>query len=199
MAEPQRHYTPDEYLALERAASRKSEYIEGQIVALAGAARQHNLITANLIRELGGQLRHKPCEVYSSDMRVKVSSTGLYTYPDVVVACGEPECEDAELDTLLNPTCLIEVLSKSTADDDRGYKFEQYRTLPSVSEIVFVAQGFVHVVHYGRRDAETWILSETRDSGDVLTMTSVDVEISVGEIYAKVLFPESVGPKAVSE
>ncbi len=197
MAEPQRHFSPDEYLALEREASTKSEFIEGHIFALAGASRQHNLITGNLIRELGGQLRNRPFEVYPSDMRVKVSGTGLYTYPDVVVACGEPEFEDAELDTLLNPTVLIEVLSKSTADHDRGYKFEQYRSLPSVCEVLFVAQDSVHVVHYSRQDDDTWILSETRDTGDRVQMTSIGVEISVAEIYVKVRFADTVGPKAV--
>lgn len=197
MAQPQHHISPAEYLALERAASTKSEYVDGQIFALAGASRQHNLITANLIRELGGQLRRQPCEVYPSDMRVKVSSSGLYTYPDVVVVCGEPEFEDTELDTLLNPTVLIEVLSKSTADYDRGQKFEQYRTLPSVREVLFVAQDSIHLVHYRRQKHGTWILTETRDPEASLAMPSIATEISVAEMYAKVRFEEPSRPKAV--
>ncbi len=197
MAHPQQHFTPAEYLALEREASTRSEYVEGQIFAMAGASRQHNLITANVIRELGTQLRQKPCEVYPSDMRVKVSSTGLYTYPDVVVVCAEPEFEDAELDTLLNPTVLVEVLSKSTADYDRGQKFEQYRTLPSLREVLFIAQDSRHLVHYQRQSDGTWILSETRDPDDRLAMTAIGAEIPMAEVYAKVRFEDTAGPKAI--
>lgn len=198
MAQPQHRYTPVEYLALEREASRKSEFVDGQIFALAGASRRHNLITANVIRELGSQLRRQPCEVYPSDMRVKVSSSGLYTYPDIVVVSGEPEFEDAELDTLLNPTALIEVLSKSTADYDRGQKFEQYRTLPSLREVLFVAQDSIHLVHYRRRKDGTWILSETRDPEVFLSMPAIAAEISVAEMYAKVRLEEASRPRAVT-
>ncbi len=197
MAQPRQHVTPAEYLALEREAATRSEYADGHIFAMAGASRQHNLITANVIRELGTQLRHKPCEVYPSDMRVKVSSTGLYTYPDVVVVCEEPEFEDAELDTLLNPTVLVEVLSQSTADYDRGHKFEQYRTLPSLREVLFVAQDSSHVVHYQRQHDDTWILSETRDANARLAMSSIGAEIPIEEVYAKVRFEEPAGPKAI--
>ncbi len=194
MAQPQERLAPAEYLALERAASTRSEYVGGEIFAMAGASRQHNLITGNVIRELGSQLRRKPCEVYPSDMRVKVASTGLYTYPDVVVVCEEPAFEDAELDTLLNPTVLVEVLSKSTADYDLGRKFEQYRTLPSLREVLFVAQGSVHLVHCRRQSDDTWILSETRDANERLAMTSIGAELPVAEVYAKVRFAELAGP-----
>src|SRR5919198_4874617 len=119
-------YTPEEYLALERAARHKSEYVNGRIYALAGASRAHNLIVVNVSAELRAQLRGRPCETYASDMRVKVSQTGLYTYPDVVVVCGEPRFEDAQVDTLLNPTVIIEVLSESTESYDRGEKFAHY-------------------------------------------------------------------------
>ncbi len=197
MAQPQEQFTSAEYLVQERRASRRSEYLGGQIFAMAGASRQHNLITGNVVRELGARLRRTPCEVYPSDMRVKVSSTGLYTYPDAVVACEEPEFEDAELDTLLNPTVLVEVLSKSTADYDRGQKFEHYRTLASLKEVLFVAQDAAHVVHYRRQTDDTWILSETRDPEARLALTSIETEIPLAEIYAKVRFKEPAGPTAV--
>lgn len=197
MAQPQQHLTPAEYLARERAASTRSEYLDGQIFAMAGASRQHNLITGNLVRELGSQLRTGACEVYPSDMRVKVPSTGLYTYPDVTVVCDEPEFEDSELDTLLNPTVLIEVLSKSTADYDQGQKFEQYRTLASLQEVLFVAQDSVHLVHYRRQSDETWILSETRDPEGLLALSSIGAELASTEVYAKVRFG-AAGPKALS-
>ena len=112
--------TPEQYLASERKSSVKSEYDNGSIYAMAGASRTHNLIASNLNREIGSQLRDRPCEVYISDMRVCVSQTGLYTYPDVVAVCGEPHFQDGELDTLLNPTVIVEILSHSTEADDRG-------------------------------------------------------------------------------
>src|SRR2546428_181935 len=109
----QPRYTPEEYLALERKADYKSEYANGQIIAMAGASRSHNLIAGNLYREVSQQLRGRPCEAYISNIRVKVSRTGLYTYPDVVAVCGEIHFEDVRNDTLLNPTVIVEVLSSS--------------------------------------------------------------------------------------
>ena len=105
------YVSPEEYLALERAAEYKSEYLSGEIFAMTGASRKHNLIAINIAGSLNQQLKGNPCEVYSSDMRVKVRATGLYTYPDVVVVCGEPQFEDDHVDTLLNPTLLLEILS----------------------------------------------------------------------------------------
>src|SRR4051794_10859027 len=107
-------YTPEQYLALERKATFKSEYYNGSIYAMAGASRAHNLVAGNLFREVGSQLKDCPCEVYMSEMRVRVGPTGLYTYPDIVAVCGEPQFQDGELDTLLNPTLIVEVLSSST-------------------------------------------------------------------------------------
>ena len=136
---PKARFTPEEYLALERQAEYRSEFFHGEIFAMAGASREHNLIAGNVSRELGNQLKGRPCETYQSDMRVKVSDTGLYTYPDVVVACGELAFEDDEVDTLLNPTLLIEVLSESTESYDRGKKFGYYRTIQSLAEYLLVA------------------------------------------------------------
>ena len=124
-------YTPEQYLALERRAEFRNEYDNGTIRAMSGASRLHNLIAGNLHGEIRSQLRDRPCESYVTDMRVRVTPAGLYTYPDVVVVCGEPRFEDGELDTLLNPTVLAEVLSPSTAAYDRGRKFAQYQRLDS--------------------------------------------------------------------
>src|SRR5689334_10624198 len=125
-------YTPQEYLALERGSPLKHEYYNGSIFVMAGASREHNLITLNLGGELRAQLRDRPCETYVSDMRVLVARTGLYTYPDIVIVCGERQFEDAEADTLLNPTVLFEVLSPSTEAYDRGKKSAHYRRLESL-------------------------------------------------------------------
>ncbi len=191
MAQPQQRMTPAEYLALERQAPTKSEYLDGEMFAMAGASRRHNLITLNVGAELRGQLRGQPCEAYPSDMRVKVGESGLYTYPDVVVVCGEPRFEDAVPDTLLNPTLLVEVLSKSTADYDLGVKFGYYRTVPSLREVLFVAQAEVHVVHCVRQDDGSWLLSETREADDCLRLVAVEAELKMTEVYAKVPFEDA--------
>jgi Uma2 family endonuclease len=179
--------TVEEYLALERQASCKSEYFNGEVFAMSGASRRHNLISLNIGAELRAHLQQRPCEVYTSDMRVKISRTGLYTYPDVVVVCGDPTFEDAEVDTLLNPLLLVEVLSKSTEDYDRGGKFEHYRTLPSLHEYLLVA---CHVVHYTRQPDNTWLLAETSEITDQIHLPSVDCSLALSEVYAKVRFPQ---------
>ena len=124
---PKTFFTPEEYLRLEHEADCKSEYFNGRIFAMAGAGPEHVLIVGNVVTQLNLQLRERPCTVYSTDLRVRVSPTGLYTYPDVVVVCEEPSFADEEKDTLLNPTLIVEVLSPTTQDYDRGEKFERYR------------------------------------------------------------------------
>ena len=131
-SERKTHLAPKEYLALERKADVRGEYLDGDMVAMSGGSREHNLIVTNIVRELSSQLKRKPCEVYPSNMRVKVSATGLYTYPDVVVVCDDPRFEDAHIDTLLNPAVIFEVLSDSTESYDRGAKFGHYRKILSL-------------------------------------------------------------------
>ncbi len=126
------YVTPADYLAAERKSALKSEYINGHVYAMAGASRVHNLIALNTASELRAQLRGRPCEAYVNDMRVKVERTGMYTYPDVIALCEEPRFEDENVDTLLNPTVIIEVLSPSTERYDRGEKFAHYRRLESL-------------------------------------------------------------------
>jgi len=196
MAQPKpiSRYTPAEYLELERAAQTKSGYLDGEIFAMAGASRRHNLITGSVVTRLTSQLESQPCEVYPSDMRVRVPATNLYTYPDVVVVCEEPRFEDAELDVLLNPTLLVEVLSPSTAGYDRGITFDSYRTIESLREVLFIAQESVHVVHYVRQDDGTWLLSETRDPEGCLHLASIGASLNLSEVYAKAHFDEKPRP-----
>lgn len=188
---PKPYLTPEEYLARERRAEYKSEYFKGEMFAMGGASREHNLIAGNLNRALGNQLLDRPCEVYQSDMRVKVGPTGLYTYPDVVVVCGQPQFEDAELDTLLNPTVLFEVLSVSTEDYDRGRKSAHYRTVPSLREYVLVAQRTCHVEQLTRQPDGRWLLSETDDLEGVLALPSIGCELKLRDVYAKVTFGQT--------
>jgi Uma2 family endonuclease len=182
-------YTPEQYLTLERKAEYKSEYINGYIIAMSGASREHNLVAGNIFRELSTQLKGRPCEAYIGDMRVKVSPTGLYTYPDVVVACEEIRFEDAQVDTLLNPTVIVEALSPSTEACDRGEKFGHYQRLDSLQEYLMVAQDRVCIEHYGRH-GNRWELSETRDLDETVQLGSIGCELMLREVYDKVQFPE---------
>ena len=139
-AHPSLRLTPEEYLALERKSEHKSEYFNGEMFAMTGASEPHNLIAGNVFASLHFQLRTRQCKVYPSDMRVKVGPVGLYTYPDVTVVCGEARFDDAQKDTLTNPTIIVEVLSASTEGYDRGKKFEHYRKLESLAEYFLFAE-----------------------------------------------------------
>ena len=184
--QPKTYLTPGEYLAIERKAEFKSEYFNGEMFAMAGASERHVLIVTNLVAELRGQLRRRPCTVYSTDLRVRVSPAGLYTYPDVVVVCGQAQFADDQKDTLLNPTLIIEVLSDSTKDYDRGDKFQHYRTLASLTEYVLVAQDKCHVEHYVRQPENRWLLSETNEVKDTIHLSSIECDLALAEVYDKV-------------
>jgi Uma2 family endonuclease len=179
--------TPEEYLEIERRAERKSEYYKGEVFAMAGASRKHGLIVANLVAELRQQLKKKPCEVYPTDMRLRVAPTGLYTYPDVIVVCGEPQFADDQSDTLLNPTLIIEVLSPSTQDYALGRKFEHYRTLPSLTDYLTVAQNRPHTEHRYRQDSH-WTLVDYDGITQTISLPSIDAVLSLAEVYDKVEF-----------
>jgi Uma2 family endonuclease len=188
LAQP--YYSLEQYLALERKATHKSEYINGQIFAMAGASRQHNRITLNIAGELRAQLRGRPCEAFVNDMRVKVSSTGMYTYPDAAALRGEPRFEDEQIDTLLNPSVIVEVLSDSTEAYDRGDKFAHYRRLESLTDYVLIAQDKVRVEHYVRQ-GDQWVLSEISDPSGTLHLSSIGCALALRDIYDRVEFASS--------
>jgi Uma2 family endonuclease len=178
-------WTPEEYLAWERLQPEKHELHDGEVFAMAGAKLAHNKVVGNVVGELREALRHKPCTVYPSDLRVKVPATGLYTYPDASIVCGREELEDDTLDTLLNPLVLVEVLSESTKDYDRGTKFTNYRTIPSFREYLLIATDQVLVEHYTRGEDGLWVLREHR-AGERFALASVGCELAVDELYLKV-------------
>lgn len=180
-----RDWTPQEYLAWERQQPARHELFQGEVFAMGGATREHNLLVVNITAELRNALRKKPCETYPSDMRVKVPAAGLYTYPDASVVCGKPEFEDANFDTLLNPLVLVEVLSDSSERYDRGKKFEQYRSIPSLTDYVLVSQDHVLVEHFRRGEGGTWVLSEVRAGGRV-ELLGPACALDIDEIYFKV-------------
>ncbi|HKP71978.1 MAG TPA: Uma2 family endonuclease [Pyrinomonadaceae bacterium] len=188
---PETYLTPEEYLAHERKAEYKNEYFDGAIYAMTGASREHNLIDTNIIGELRQRLKGKPCEVYPSDMRIRIPSVGLYTYPDAVVVCGEPKFEDAHVDTLLNPTLVVEVLSPSTESYDRGKKFGYYRSIESLAEYLLVAQDEHKVEQYVRQPDGRWLLSDIRTPEGVVELVSVPAALPLREIYDRVVLPSS--------
>lgn len=179
-------YTPEEYLALERTAEFRSELIDGEIVAMSGASANHNVIAGNCFAAIHYQLRGRSCRIFMADMRVRVDSAGLYTYPDLAGLCGEPVFDDEQADSLLNPGLLVEVLSPSTEAYDRGEKFALYRRLDSLIDYVLVSQDKLRVEHYRRRD-EQWLLTVYEDPAASLVLDSLAVTLPIGEIYDKVL------------
>lgn len=185
-SQPKTFLTPEEYLTLERKAEYKSEYVNGEVYAMVGASRRYNLISTNIIASLAQQLKKRPCEVYPSDMRVRVPATNLYTYPDVIVVCGEAKFEDEHVDTLLNPTVLVEVLSPSTASYDRTRKFGYYRTIESLAEYLLVAQDEYKVEQYARQPDNRWLLSDISSLEGVVNLDSIQCVLSLADIYDKV-------------
>lgn len=193
-AMPKTKLTPTEYLAIERQAEFKSEYYRGEMFAMAGASEEHCLAKDNLAGEVGNQLKSRRWRVVTSDMRVKVDPTGLYTYPDVVIYCDRPEFEDDVFDTLLNPRAIVEVLSKSTEAYDRGPKFRHYRQIPSLQEYVLVWQDEPVVERHVRQPDGSWLLTEFAGLDRVLEFTSVPARVPLAEIYRDVAFPD-VAPR----
>jgi Uma2 family endonuclease len=195
-AAEKRRYTPEEYLALERKAPYKSEYYRGEIFAMSGVSREHNQIAGNIYRSLGNQFEDRPCEAFIADLRVRVLPTGLYTYPDVAALCGEPRFEDEEVDTLLNPSLVVEVLSPSTEDYDRKKKFDHYRRIDSLREYVLVSQDRVRVERFTRQGRD-WLLTIFERRDETLGLASVNAEIPLRAIYARVEVPDAEdGPAA---
>ena len=182
----QTRYTAEEYLTLERSAPCKSEFHDGQIYAMTGASRKHNLITVNIAGELRNQLKIRTCEVYSNDMRIKSAEANSYHYPDIVVACGTTLFEDTQVDTLLNPTLLIEVLSPSTEAYDRGGKFAHYRKIATLREYLLVSQDQPSIERYVRQ-GDVWILTEAVALEASVPLESIDCVLSLREVYDKVL------------
>ena len=190
----QTHLTPEEYIALERKAipdadTVRSEYVTGEIIAMSGASRVHNLITNNISGELRNLLKGSGCETYANEMRVSSPLTSSYFYPDVIVVCEEPRFEDDVFDTLRNPILLVEVLSPSTEAYDRGEKFAHYRQLASLQEYVLVAQDQIFVEHF-RRQEKQWILTDFQKREESLSLPSIQCELPLQEIFERVTFPD---------
>ena len=180
--------TPQEYLAIERAAAFKSEFYDGQMYAMTTGPARHSLLATNIAAEFSNRLRGKKCVPYNGDLRIQVSATGLFTYPDLSVICGTLQFADAD-DTVTNPSVLVEVLSPSTEAYDRGQKFLQYRHIPSLREYLLVSQHEPLLELFVRQDNSLWSLREAAGLDARLEIPSLEITVSLAEIYANVTFP----------
>jgi Uma2 family endonuclease len=192
---PKQKWTPESYLEFERVSETKHEYLDGEVYEMVGGSPRHNLIMVNTLATLHAQLRKRPCIVFPNDMRIKVSPTGLYTYPDLSVVCGEPRFEDEKRDTLLNPVALFEILSPSAERHDRGKKFLHYRALPSLLSSVLIAQDSYHIEHYARQPDNTWVLRDAKGMDAVLELPAIGCTLALADVYEKVSFDGEEAPE----
>jgi len=188
------YITPEEYLERERKAEFKSEYYGGQIYAMAGASMEHVTICTNISGELRDALKNGRCRTFASDLRLSTDPDGLYTYPDVFVVCGKPLLTDSHMDTVTNPTLIIEVLSDSTEKHDRGAKFAHYRQIQSLREYVLVSQHAPTVEQYVRQDNGKWLYSSVSGLEASVEFPSVAVTLQLSEVYRNVEFPVPKAP-----
>jgi Uma2 family endonuclease len=184
---PQPRLPFEDWLAMERvAADQRSEYVGGEVFGMAGGTEEHNLIALNVGAELRNQLKDKPCRVYPSDMKVRIASDDVATYPDVMVICGERQFCDDRRDVVTNPTLIVEVLSDSSEAYDRGDKFRHYRNLPSLQAYLLLSQYRIQAELFLRQPDGTWSLSSYQDPSESIPLRVVDAELSLAEVYDKV-------------
>lgn len=191
---PETKWTPAEYLAFEREqCDAKHEYLNGRIIpmaetirGMAGASLAHNRIVSNLVISLGTQMRGRPCDVFSGDMRIHIPATGLYTYPDVAALCNAPQFEDDQQDVLLNPSVIIEVLSPSTEAYDRGAKFDHYRSIETLRTYVLIAQDNIHIERFQRQESG-WLLTVAKRLEASVRLEAIGCELALADVYARVL------------
>ena len=179
---------PGEYLRRERLAEFRSEYFAGEIFAIAGGSFRQSLIKLNVGAEFRSALKGKSCMACDSDLRIKVSASGLYTYPDASVICEPVEFEDEHRDTVLNPVLLVEVLSPSTEAYDRGKKFEHYRRISSMRDYLLISQDAPHIEHFHRNENQTWTLTDINGMEAKVDIASLGICLQLREVYEKVDF-----------
>jgi len=177
------HYTIEEYLEMERASNVKHEYYQGEIFAMAGANPRHNWIFTNVFGELCAQLKDDPCRPYGSDMRMHIPENTLFTYPDISIYCGDPTTIDQDEDTVIQPTIIIEILSKSTRDYDRGTKFNLYRDIPTLKEYMLIDTEKIGVEVFRINAHNQWELQESKTLQQTAQLPTVGVSLSMQNIY----------------
>jgi Uma2 family endonuclease len=177
------YYTIEEYLEMERASDVKHEYYQGEIFAMPGAGQRHNIIFRNVFLRAGTQLLNKPCQPYGSDMRMHIPENTLFTYPDISIYCGDPTIIDEEEDTLIQPTIIIEILSKSTRDYDQGKKFNLYCDIPTLKEYVLIDTEKIGVKVFRINEQKQWMLQEYKTVEETVQLPTVDVSLLIKDIY----------------
>ena len=195
----QTYYTPEQYLEMEEKAEFKSEYVSGQIFAMAGASPRHNTISANILGEIRSRLRGGPCQPFGSDQRVTIMQTGLKTYPDVSVVCGELHLHPLDRNSLINPIVVFEVPSDSTEGRDRGEKWAHYRRLDSLEEYVLVSQTEARVELYVRQDDGSWKYTATEGLEASVFLPSLDCALPLAEVYDRIVFEEPTPAEATAD
>ena len=195
-AQPVPFYTPEQYIELEKTSEFKSEYLSGQIFAMAGGSPEHSAIGNNIGREMGNLLKREPCQVFNSDLRVTIMQSGLMTHPDVSVVCGEQHRHPLDKNSIINPTVLFEVLSPTTEAYDRGEKWAHYRRLDSLQEYILVSQNKARVEQYVRQDDSSWKFRAVEGLAASLFLPSLGCSLPLSEVYDKVSLDE---PSAVGE
>jgi Uma2 family endonuclease len=190
-ANPERRYTLEEYLELDRTSEERLEFWDGEVFCMSGGSRSHDQIIINCIVKLSARLGASKCRVFSADMRIKVPSAPPYRYGDLSALCGEAEFEEVSgVDTLVNPELIVEVLSPSTEAYDRGDKFTHYKSIPTLREYLLVSQHRPHVTHLFKQDDGKWIHSEANDLESSVRLDSLDCELPMSEIYRDVTFDD---------
>lgn len=187
-AVPESRFSLEEYLSRERVAEFKSEFYQGEIFAMTGGSPTHNDIGVNLVSSLKNRLRGTGCRPSASDQRIRIPANGLCTYPDASVVCGDRHFDDKDNDAITNPVVVFEVLSKSTERYDRGRKFDLYRELDSLREYVLVSQTEAQVERFLRQDDGNWLLTILKGPDAILEFASLDVSLTLSEIYEDVEF-----------
>jgi len=191
-------FTVDEYLALERKSEERHEFLDGQIYAMAGESGEHGDVSVNLVITLGSQLKGKPCRVRSKDTKVRSgpspkarrSTSGLYSYPDVVVVCDEPEYHDAHTDVILNPKVIVEVLSPSTEAFDRGEKCKRYQTWnPTLSDYLLVSQDQPQIEHFSKQADGSWSYNRYTGLEISFVIASIGCTLKLADVYDRIVFP----------
>ncbi len=178
--------SPEQYLELDRNAETRSEYYDGEVYPVEAASRAHARVLVNTLHQLKAQLYGQPCEAYTSSMRVRVGSRGPYTYPDIVVACGERSFADERRDILLNPTVIMEVMSLSTEDYDCGGKFVGYRRIESLRDYLAIAEYKLYVEHWTRQPDDRWVRTRYTDREQNVEIASIGCTLALMEVYDRV-------------
>ena len=190
---PKKVFTEAEYLEFERISEQKHEFYNGELFAMAGASRQHNIVKENLSIEIGSRLKGGPCLTLSGDQRVKMDRARHYTYPDFIIVCGQPQYDNVDPDALINPQVIVEILSQSTEAYDRGVKFRHFQRIRSVREYVLISQDKMQVERFVRQPDETWVLTTFDDPIGDFSLSTVAVSIPLADVYRSVELPADSG------